>query len=530
MISGCNFQIKSAHAPQDPNCIFQSKLARYGLQLSADVAAARQNKSIIEWFDAVRRDDVPAMRKIIANDEIIAQDLATRSYRVSVNAQDRNGCTALMWAVFFGYESTVKYLLSFRDIDVNIQNNKGFSALIIAADCSHENIVYLLLQISNIKVNAQDNEGRTSLMRAAEMGNENIVLQLLRAPHININVQDQKGQTALFLAYTFYRRENIVKLLLEAPGVDVNTASDDTLFIWAVCRGDETMINRLLKVPGFDVNAPNKSGWTGLMKSIKEHITRLLLQIPGINVNAQNYTGNTALHIAVHWNYEDIVKLLLQYGADVNAQSKDGSTPLMGAVNFGHQSLVNALLDVPGIKINTLDCRGRTACAYAKERKYVAIEELINNKLMALAGRAFEAIHVRDVESLRRIVAQTGVDTIANESGNTLLDKAFSVNSPQMIEFLMQAADDPREQLARFPFDAVSPSTLVFEFITKLAYGEKPASSESSIEYRPCRKCAKATTLFCGRCRKAYYCCAKCQKDDWPAHKLSCPKSQTQVG
>jgi len=26
----------------------------------------------------------------------------------------------------------------------------------------------------------------------------------------------------------------------------------------------------------------------------------------------------------------------------------------------------------------------------------------------------------------------------------------------------------------------------------------------------------------CGKCQQVYYCCAKCQRDDWPSHKLSC--------
>ena len=40
-----------------------------------------------------------------------------------------------------------------------------------------------------------------------------------------------------------------------------------------------------------------------------------------------------------------------------------------------------------------------------------------------------------------------------------------------------------------------------------------------------CWSCKKSgAVLICSRCRQANYCCAACQKKDWPAHKRVCTK------
>ncbi|CAK0857250.1 unnamed protein product [Prorocentrum cordatum] len=39
----------------------------------------------------------------------------------------------------------------------------------------------------------------------------------------------------------------------------------------------------------------------------------------------------------------------------------------------------------------------------------------------------------------------------------------------------------------------------------------------------PCARCsAAAAPLRCARCRRAWYCCGHCQRDDWPLHRTSC--------
>ncbi|NPA12901.1 MAG: hypothetical protein GXO45_02815 [Aquificae bacterium] len=58
-------------------------------------------------------------------------------------------------------------------------------------------------------------------------------------------------------------------------------------------------------------------------------IDRVKLAIAkGADVNAQDENGGTALHWAVFYEYEDIVKLLLMHGANPYIKDKNGITPI----------------------------------------------------------------------------------------------------------------------------------------------------------------------------------------------------------
>eukprot|EP00442_Polarella_glacialis_P055795 CAMPEP_0115123614 /NCGR_PEP_ID=MMETSP0227-20121206/47663_1 /TAXON_ID=89957 /ORGANISM="Polarella glacialis, Strain CCMP 1383" /LENGTH=328 /DNA_ID=CAMNT_0002526051 /DNA_START=24 /DNA_END=1013 /DNA_ORIENTATION=- len=62
---------------------------------------------------------------------------------------------------------------------------------------------------------------------------------------------------------------------------------------------------------------------------------------------------------------------------------------------------------------------------------------------------------------------------------------------------------------------------------------EKPQTTTSTkkvaeVERPHCHNCHKdiQKPLRCGVCKKVSYCCAQCQKDDWPYHKRACKKPE----
>ncbi|KAJ7728906.1 hypothetical protein B0H16DRAFT_233196 [Mycena metata] len=64
------------------------------------------------------------------------------------------------------------------------------------------------------------------------------------------------------------------------------------------------------------------------------HMLQLLLE-NGLNVNARGHYG-TVLHIASYWGLEEIVRLLIRYGADVNIQGGPCGTALGAALYQAH--------------------------------------------------------------------------------------------------------------------------------------------------------------------------------------------------
>ncbi|KAL8924256.1 MAG: hypothetical protein Q9172_002769 [Xanthocarpia lactea] len=91
---------------------------------------------------------------------------------------------------------------------------------------------------------------------------------------------------------------------------------------------------------GYDVdeNIHNYSdnSITALHKYIVDHITASLLLEMGANPNAEDLIGRTALHRAINYGQQDLVKELLAHpNIDVNFEDSRGQTPLHAQVSSG---------------------------------------------------------------------------------------------------------------------------------------------------------------------------------------------------
>lgn len=415
-------------------------------------------------------------------------------------------------AVSTGNIEIIQNLIS--KVDVNTPDEFGSSALDHACWTDNTNLVKLLLQAPKINVNRKNQYGDTALMKASLRGHENIVRLLLLVTEINVNAQNNHGSTALLNA-CWNGHENIIKLLLQIPGINVyiQTEEGNIALLFASLKGTENAV-------------------------------KLLLQMPGINVNAQNKHGDTAL-INACWNgHENIVKLLLEVpGININAQTKDGKNALMSALLCDNGNIVKLLLKFSDIDVNATNKDGETALRLARERGHPVTEHIIKNELIS---KAFESMAVlsktsapaernKDLEYLKAIIIELkpySIDNIFDQNGNTLLDKAFAVNCPEIIFYLLQNTKDPQESLARFPFEQINPTSDLFKYFVNLAFDLGPEeivkteahldkdkkTSKSSL----CQVCFKATDAKCSGCKKIYYCSAKCQKTDWHNHKLVC--------
>ena len=50
--------------------------------------------------------------------------------------------------------------------------------------------------------------------------------------------------------------------------------------------------------------------------------------------------GSTPLHLAAHFGYKSVAKMLLERGADPRKENDDGETPLSLARDYGHREVV----------------------------------------------------------------------------------------------------------------------------------------------------------------------------------------------
>jgi len=84
-----------------------------------------------------------------------------------VNAFDKDGNTALLWAAMYGLSDNVQTLIE-KGADVNARNNDGVRALTWAAMYGHTNVVRLLIK-NGANVNAKDSMNQTALSMAQFM-------------------------------------------------------------------------------------------------------------------------------------------------------------------------------------------------------------------------------------------------------------------------------------------------------------------------------------------------------------------------
>ena len=110
-----------------------------------------------------------------------------------VNAQDEDGCTALMDAARKG-NNDVKLLIQKR-ADVNKKGSDGTTALMYAAEYCDKDVVNELIT-HGAEVNVQNNKDWTALMKAAKAGNEDVV-KLLIDKGADVNTRDRHGTTTL---------------------------------------------------------------------------------------------------------------------------------------------------------------------------------------------------------------------------------------------------------------------------------------------------------------------------------------------
>ena len=97
---------------------------------------------------------------------------------IDVNAEDKNGNTALMCAAAYGYTDTVNLLID-KGADVNARSNDGVTALMRVAWYGKTDVAKVLIK-AGADLELKDNNEQTALMKAVSKGNTEIV-NLLKA-------------------------------------------------------------------------------------------------------------------------------------------------------------------------------------------------------------------------------------------------------------------------------------------------------------------------------------------------------------
>ena len=306
-------------------------------------------------IEAIDREDVPRIRFLIDNCES------------SVNEASDSGRTPLASAVIRGNIDIVRMLLESGANCDSLYFFEGGNVLHYAVEHKMEEIVDALIR-NNVSVNEKNEKGLTALMIAAEKGNLRIIRKLIQS-NCDINAVDRTGSTAVMMSVTHYlRNEYLTDEAMECIQEFIYAKAD-----LSIC--DERGNNAVMKVrecwdennehllfslitAGCDVNCVNGNGNYALMDACETDVQRSIVEgliEHGAVVNGADNSDYTPLaHLAGNWiETEDectkVCEILLNAGADPNK-----GTPVVKAASENREELVEMLLNY-GADINGVD-------------------------------------------------------------------------------------------------------------------------------------------------------------------------------
>jgi len=228
-----------------------------------------------------------------------------------VNLGDKNGDTALNWAVYSGHYETAQLLLE-AGADPRLSGHGD--ALQIALRRGHEELV----QVLSVAMEAR--------------------------------VKPGGRDTMLMLAV--YQDDPVAALaaLENGAGIDARDDVDRPLLHVAARLGHGRVLNTLLE-NGADVEAIDHNGFTALMVAAREGHAALVeaLLASGARADARaeaHGLGLTPLHLAAIGGDVAIVRALAAHGANLDAPDVDGAVPALWALSERQLDCVLVLLDL----------------------------------------------------------------------------------------------------------------------------------------------------------------------------------------
>jgi ankyrin repeat protein len=306
--------------------------------------------------DAAENRDFAAVRSLVAK-------------RADVNAAQRDGNTALDWAVHWGDANVVDLLLK-AGADTKTATRLNATALYLAAESGNPIMVQKLLAAGADPNQAVLSQGETPLMFAARSGNvESVRILLDKGAKIEAT-EKLRSSTALLWAAEQNHPE-VVKVLLDrgakadaktsiaaaaagrggrrgaaAPAAAKGGTSEAAATPTApVAVGDAVLIAKAAPAAAPKAKATTvedddeafarppaggNGGITALILATREgglESMKVLLDA-GAPINQQSANGNTALIVAAMNGNAETINYLLERGADVNLANGQGWTPL----------------------------------------------------------------------------------------------------------------------------------------------------------------------------------------------------------
>ncbi|XP_031640494.1 uncharacterized protein LOC116352218 [Contarinia nasturtii] len=436
-----------------------------------------------------------------------------------VNYKDKMGWMAVHFAARGGHLQVINDLLNQGAAVDAIDYEKVFTPLHIAAQNGQVNIVNTLID-RGADVNSKNKMDSTPLHSAAQEGHLNVILALLnRGAEINVRIIDS-GVTPLQLASQNGHVNVVNNLLNQGAAVDaIDYEKGVTSLQLASQNGHVNVVNTLLN-RGAQVNYKDKVGWMPVhLAAYGGHlqvITALLNKGAEINVRTIDY-GDTPLDLAAQSSANDVAQILqltkdlfttmenknlsesdkvnklkkhIEKGAILGAVN-DGFTTLRVAIKYNFEQIVELLLEKGADATKVTPGKGNTALHIAILKGNKEIVELILKHVSEVVGsnelnkfintqttiKGTASIHIAAqngcLEVVKSLLKYGAIYNIKNKEGKTPIELSSDVdiiNLLTLVEKLFESARTGDSEVISKKLKVVKPDE--FEAITNACNDE----------------------------------------------------------
>lgn len=392
--------IIDAHEFENPEAAQQ---ARETFKKITDAFEQEIRKAQLELFDAIQTKNIkrihemapvygnipdhdgntPLMVAVMqSNDELPVVQAIVNS-GVNLDAQNKQGMTALMFAALHDFRLIVGYLIH-KGANVALTNSQGRTAFGVAGKKS-----YSILGESEarqagaqarreqatpaapMKVRAQQpSVGKKSKKQAK--GKKKSKKSAKKVAKKKVMPGDRSQLNNQFLRAAYDGDGPMLRAAL-VDGVDVNTRDSltgSTALMWAAHQGDAAGVETLLQYKA-DPNLADDKGLTALMLAAKNDHPVIIQKLLAAHaqINAQDLDGRTALMAATAKDARNAVRELLVAGADIMLKDKNGKT----AIDLGATEDVKRLIGPKEREVTDQERRMAKEMAILEKQKEQAL-------------------------------------------------------------------------------------------------------------------------------------------------------------
>lgn len=194
---------------------------------------------------------------------------------------------------------------------------------------------------------------------------------LLHSNPILVQTKTSHGISPLLLA-CYYQKPILIRLILKHM--------DNLNIHEAAAVGQVEELEKILSETPSQLNSVSEQGFTPLSLAThfgqEDAVRYLLSKHADPNIFSQNGYAVFPLHIAVHQNFNNITKMLLEAEAEVNVFQSMRNTPLHFAAQNGNIELIILLLE-KGSRVELKNDNGHTASDLAFERGFAEIGNIL---------------------------------------------------------------------------------------------------------------------------------------------------------